>query len=103
MLKLSHCYGEYELICMDIDGTLLDDKGKLPPQVRQSIRNAAQKGIQIALASGRMPKGVEAVEEELGVPCIKICNAGTYILFKNQYISAKTLLPDTVKKYMKIL
>ncbi len=87
----------YRLICADIDGTLLDDNKKLLPQVKKSLRNAAQKGMRIALASGRMPAGVEKVERELGIPCIKICNAGTYILLGNKCISMETLLPATMK------
>lgn len=88
---------KYRLICTDIDGTLLDDNKKLLPQVKQSLRNAAKKGIHIALVSGRMPAGVDLVEKELGIPCIKICNAGTYILLGDQCIRTETLLPGTMK------
>lgn len=87
----------YRLICVDIDGTLLDDDKKLLPQVKQSLRNAAKKGIRIALVSGRLPAGVDLIEKELGMPCIKICNAGTYILLGDQCISMETLLPGTMK------
>lgn len=87
----------YRLICVDIDGTLLDDEKKLLPQVKQSLRNAAKKGIRIALASGRMPAGVDLLEEELGIPCIKICNAGTYVFLGDKCIAMETLLPSTMK------
>lgn len=88
---------KYRLICADIDGTLLDDNKRLLPQVKQSLRNAAKKGIRIALASGRMPAGVDLIENELGIPCIKICNAGTYVCLGEQCIAMETLLPDTMK------
>lgn len=88
---------KYKLICVDIDGTLLNDSKELLPQVKESLRDAARKGIHIALASGRMPAGVEAVEKELGMPCIKICNAGTYVILGEQCISMETLLPGTVE------
>ena len=88
---------KYRLICADIDGTLLDDNKRLLPQVKQSLRNAAKKGIRIALASGRMPAGVDLIEKELGIPCIKICNAGTYVCLGEQCIAMETLLPDTMK------
>lgn len=64
---------KYQLVCLDIDGTLVTDEKKLLPEVKESIRRAAKKGIRIALVSGRMPSGVERIEEELGVECIKIC------------------------------
>ncbi len=89
---------KYKLICVDIDGTLLDDEKKLLPQVKQSLKRAADMGIQIALVSGRMPKGVDYIEEELGISCIKVCNAGTYILLNNQCISAECLTLETMTR-----
>ena len=86
-----------KLICADIDGTLLDDNRRVLPQVKESLRNVAESGVRIALASGRMPAGVELVEKELGIPCIKICNAGTCILLGNQCITMKYLLPDVME------
>lgn len=88
---------KYKLICLDIDGTLLDDSKKLMPEVRQAIQDASGMGIKIVLASGRMPAGVELIEKDLGVDCIKICNAGTYVILGDQCISAKYLLPRTMR------
>lgn len=87
----------YKLICADIDGTLLNDDKKLLPQVKHSLRRAAQNGIRIALASGRLPAGVDAIEEELGIECIKICNAGTSIFLGNQCISMEYLIPGVME------
>ena len=56
---------KYQLVCLDIDGTLVTDEKELLPEVKESIRRAAKKGIRIALVSGRMPSGVERIEEEL--------------------------------------
>ncbi len=70
----------YELVCLDLDGTLLNTEKKLLPQVRDAVRRAAAAGMKIVLGSARMPAGVESIEKELGVPCVKICDAGAYIL-----------------------
>ncbi len=91
----------YKLICIDIDGTLLNDKKKLLPQVKDSIKKIANEGIKIALISGRMPAGVALIEKELDIQCIKACNAGAYIILNNQCISEKCLLPDTMTKVYK--
>ena len=32
---------KYKLLCIDIDGTLLDDQKKLLPQVKESIKKVA--------------------------------------------------------------
>ena len=94
---------KYQLVCVDIDGTLLDDHKMLLPKVRESLRDAAQKGVQIALVSGRMPAGVDNIEKELGIECIKVCNAGTYIVLGDRCISSQYLLPSTMKSiYLEI-
>lgn len=85
-----------KLICLDIDGTVLNDKKGVLPEVRKAVKQASDMGIRIALASGRMPAGVDLVEKELGVECVKICNAGTYVVLGDRCISAHTLLPRTM-------
>lgn len=89
---------KYRLICIDIDGTLLDDDKKLLPEVKEAVRAAAGMGVKIALASGRVAAGIDLVEEKLGIECIKICSAGTYVLYKNQCIDEDYIHPDTMKK-----
>lgn len=89
---------KYKLICIDIDGTLLDENKKLLPQVKQRISDAAKTGIRIALVSGRLPAGVEVVEKELGIPCIKICNAGAYIISDEQCIRSTYFSTNTMKR-----
>lgn len=76
----------YKLICVDIDGTLLDDQKKIPDQVKESLTKAVHLGMQVALVTGRAPAGADMIEEELGFSCIKACTAGTYILWKDQCI-----------------
>lgn len=83
-----------ELICFDIDGTLLNDNKELLFQDQKALQNVANKGVKIALASGRMPAGVEVIEKNIGVQCIKICNAGTYTLFQDKVLSAEYLSTD---------
>lgn len=94
---------KYQLICLDLDGTLLDDQKAIQPQVKTSIQKAAKMGIQIALITGKMPAGADAIERELDVTCIKACNAGTYIVLGEQCIYAEYLLPSTMKSiYLEI-
>lgn len=82
---------KYKLICLDLDGTLLNDEKRVPEPVKESLRRVHHMGIPIALVTGRMPAATELVEKELSIPCIKACNAGTYILHGNQCIHTKHL------------
>ena len=86
---------KFKLIAVDIDGTLLNHEKKLLPQVKESLKQAEEKGMQIALVSGRMPSGVEVIERALGIRCIKVCNAGTYILKGETCIGAE-YMPNSV-------
>lgn len=87
----------YKLLCIDIDGTLLDDEKRIPVSVKACLQRASAMGIRIVLASGRMPAGVEMMEKELGIDCIKICNAGTYILMDEKCIGAEYLSIDSMR------
>ena len=45
------------LLALDIDGTILDINGQVPPRTRAAVVAAAQAGVQVVLATGR---GIEA-------------------------------------------
>ncbi|MCI8269606.1 MAG: HAD family hydrolase [Lachnospiraceae bacterium] len=81
----------YKLICLDVDGTLLNDEKRVPEPVKESLQKAHRMGIPIALVTGRMPVAAELVEKELSIPCIKACSAGTYILQGEECIHARYL------------
>lgn len=84
----------YKLICLDVDGTLLNHEKRVPEPVRDSLKKVHDRGIQIALVTGRMPAAAELVEKELSIPCIKACNAGTYILLGEECIHSRCLSPE---------
>jgi len=64
------------LIALDIDGTLLDDKKKLPQENREALAEAAAQGVVVAIASGRMTPTIEPVAELLGLDCVIIAYNG---------------------------
>ncbi len=41
------------LIAIDIDGTLLDSRSRLPPRNRDAVQRAVDHGVQVVLATGR--------------------------------------------------
>lgn len=88
----------YKLICLDVDGTLLDDEKRVSRAVKESLAKVHAMGIPIALVTGRMPAATGRIEKEVSVPCIKACNAGTYILLGEECIHAKVLPPEAAQK-----
>ena len=57
------------LIATDIDGTLLNSRGEMPERNRQAILSAQEKGITVAIASGRFPENVYILLEKYGLSC----------------------------------
>jgi Cof subfamily protein (haloacid dehalogenase superfamily) len=67
------------LIAIDIDGTLLDSKGRLPNANRQAIHDAAARGVEVVLATGRSFHHAHPVAERLGIPVILIVSNGALV------------------------
>ena len=79
------------LICIDIDGTLLNDAKEVLPEVKKAVRRQHEKGRKIALVSGRMPCAVSQVEKQLETDCIKICNAGTFMIMNGVCVKEEVM------------
>ncbi|HEY8529423.1 MAG TPA: Cof-type HAD-IIB family hydrolase [Paenibacillaceae bacterium] len=71
---------QYRLIAIDVDGTLLDDEGKLRPRVRRAIRETAAAGAEIVLCTGRSPVSTLPLMAELGLSGTIITHNGAVIL-----------------------
>ncbi|WP_125980124.1 sugar-phosphatase [Loigolactobacillus iwatensis] len=56
-----------ELIAIDIDGTLLNERNELAPATTQAIKAATEKGIKVVLCTGRPMTGVTAYLDTLGI------------------------------------
>jgi len=67
------------LLAIDIDGTLLDGRGKLPDAHRDALVEASARGIEIALVTGRSFHFTAAVIERLPVPLTLIVNNGAVV------------------------
>lgn len=68
----------YRLLVLDIDGTVTNSEKKVLEKTRESIIRLQERGVLVAIASGRAPKGVLPVAETL-----KLHQFGSYILAFN--------------------
>ena len=57
-----------KLVALDIDGTLVDGFGVMPPEVRAAVRRVVAAGVPVVLATGRSWLATQVVFEELGLP-----------------------------------
>ncbi len=68
----------YKLLVLDIDGTVTNSEKEVMDRTREAIIQLQEKGIRVVIASGRPPKGVFSVAEQL-----ELQRFGNYILAFN--------------------
>lgn len=75
---------KFKMICLDIDGTLLNSKHQITTETKKAIKTAVEeKGIPVILVSARMPKGIIFLQKELEIEAPIICYSGALALDKN--------------------
>jgi Cof subfamily protein (haloacid dehalogenase superfamily) len=81
------------LIALDIDGTLLNSQWQLPEANRAAIAHATQRGIEVALVTGRRYDFAMPVARKLDSPLTMIVNNGALIRSKDGETHVRHLLP----------
>ncbi|MEJ5998135.1 HAD family hydrolase [Corynebacterium sp. H130] len=67
------------LIASDVDGTLIDDRERIPLKVRNAIRRAVSAGTVFALATGRPPRWIHPVLSQLELKPVCVCANGAIV------------------------
>jgi hypothetical protein len=85
----------YELLVCDLDGTLVDRSLELDPALVSAFHRAQERGLRIALATGRMPPGAERYRDALALstPCIFYNGA-----LLRDHLAARDLLACTLPR-----
>lgn len=71
---------KYRLIATDLDGTLLGKDKRPTPSVVGSLRRARDRGVHIAIASGRMTCTQRDLAREMGLDCSMISYNGSVVV-----------------------
>lgn len=83
----------FKMICLDIDGTLLNSNHKITKKVKDAINIVAnEKNIPVILVSARMPKGITFLQRELEIEEPIICYSGALILDKEGKVLLKEFI-----------
>ncbi len=85
---------DIRLLCMDIDGTLLDSAHKLPSENRGAIQWAAEQGITICLMTARPPQATKPIMDAFGITGPLVFFSGALIMCANEIIY-DTRIPNT--------
>ena len=90
------------LLAIDIDGTLLDSRGRLPPAHRDALVDATARGIQIALVTGRSFHFTAPIVDLLPIPLVLICNNGAVVKRKTGETEMRHLLSREAARHVLI-
>ncbi|MBZ5696437.1 MAG: Cof-type HAD-IIB family hydrolase [Acidobacteriia bacterium] len=84
-----------KLIAMDLDGTLLDSQSRLREENAAAITEAAARGIEIVIVTGRRFDSARAIAAELACDVHLIVSNGALIKSKSGETHQRQLLPAT--------
>lgn len=94
----------YKMICLDIDGTLLNSKHEITEATKNAIQKAVNiNQIPVILVSARMPKGMLFLQEELEIIQPMICYSGALVWEHNRILSNTTIPASDVKQLYSIV
>lgn len=93
-----------KLIATDIDGTLVSSQGMITERSLRAIRAAREKGITVAIATGRFPENAFLLLEDYGLRLPIVGVNGARIVDENlKEISSHPMAPEAVRGAIDVL
>lgn len=92
------------LVACDVDGTLFDENETITPRTRDAVRAAVDAGARFIVATGRPPRWIRPVVDELGFAPMAVCANGAvvYDSATDRVLSARTLAVDVLGELAEI-
>lgn len=86
------------LIASDVDGTLISSEGRITPRTHDAIGAVRDRGAAFVLATGRPPRWIAPVADELGYAPLAVCanGAALYDSGDDRVVRVLDLAPDTL-------
>lgn len=96
---------KYKLICVDMDGTLLNDSHHISNRNKETLKKAVDKGVQVAISTGRIFSSADYFAELVGIKTNLISCNGAYIRNRltNEVLYANSLTNEQVLKVNKVI
>jgi Cof subfamily protein (haloacid dehalogenase superfamily) len=87
----------YKLVCIDVDGTLLNHKHKITKRTKEILLKAHKLGVHIVISTGRMYTDAEYYSNLIGVKSPVIASNGAFIKEKdNDKVIYKDVLGESL-------
>ncbi|MDQ5862556.1 MAG: HAD family hydrolase [Actinomycetota bacterium] len=93
------------LVASDIDGTILGHDGKISDRTVRAFHACREAGVELVFVTGRPPRWLHPLEEQLGHTGTVICSNGAVVwdLEDNRLVSARALSIDAVLEIRRII
>jgi Cof subfamily protein (haloacid dehalogenase superfamily) len=87
---------QYRAIATDLDGTLLRSDQTISPRTRAAIAAAEELGLMVVIATGRPPRWIAPVVEQLGERGLVVCANGAtvYDPARHEIVHRNDIAPD---------
>lgn len=107
---MTESFEEIKLVASDMDGTLLNDQGKLPKQLVSYMDDLQDQGIIFGIASGKPYYALEAVFKDRIKEMALVCSGGTFVSYQEETVYNSTIskagyrnLVRLIKKASKVI
>jgi Cof subfamily protein (haloacid dehalogenase superfamily) len=93
-----------KLLALDLDGTLLNSRGKISVENKRAIRQAEEKGVLVTIATGRRFRDARPVALEIGFNAPIVTHNGALLKFAEslQTVEFSLLLTETVREILRV-
>jgi Cof subfamily protein (haloacid dehalogenase superfamily) len=89
-----------QLVASDVDGTLLDGTDRVSPRTRTAIEAVRARGVPFVLVTGRPPRWIAPVVDQLGFAPLAVCANGAvlYDPATDEVVSAQLLPVELLRE-----
>jgi Cof subfamily protein (haloacid dehalogenase superfamily) len=93
------------LVASDIDGTILGHDGKISDRTVRAFHACRKAGVELVFVTGRPPRWLHPLEEQLGHTGTVICSNGAVVwdLEADKVVSAQTMAIDDIFEIRRII
>lgn len=93
------------LVASDVDGTLVDDAEKISPRTLAALNALRAAGGQFVLATGRPPRAVDPIAEQLDFAPLAVCANGAvlYDTATSTVVSASLMSPELLGSIVELV
>lgn len=90
-----------KVVFLDLDGTVLNSKKEIPSSAIEAIERLKQKGVYVAIATGRAPFMFETLRQTLGVETYVSYN-GQFVVVEGEVIHRESLDPNWLNRLERV-